>query len=185
MPDAKVRGYAPTRFSFNSAKGGRCPRATGRASSCHEMSFLPDVRHALRDVRRRALRAVDARRALPRARHRRRALKLTAEEAAEVFRAHPRIARPLATLSDLGVGYVQLGQGSNTLSGGEAQRLKLAAELTAGDSPRAHGLRARRADDRPAPRRRDAAHRRARPPRRARRHARRHRASPAVIASAD
>jgi excinuclease ABC subunit A len=58
-------------------------------------------------------------------------LKLTAEEATTVFRVHPRIARPLSTLSDLGVGYLQLGQGSNTLSGGEAQRLKLAAELTA------------------------------------------------------
>jgi excinuclease ABC subunit A len=58
-------------------------------------------------------------------------LKLTAEEAADVFRVHPGIARPLSTLSDLGVGYLQLGQGSNTLSGGEAQRLKLAAELTA------------------------------------------------------
>ena len=59
-------------------------------------------------------------------------LHLSAEDAAKVFSAHPRIARPLATLHDLGVGYLQIGQGSNTLSGGEAQRLKLAAELTAG-----------------------------------------------------
>jgi excinuclease ABC subunit A len=59
-------------------------------------------------------------------------LRLSAEDAAEVFSAHPRIARPLATLRDLGVGYIALGQGSHTLSGGEAQRLKLAAELTAG-----------------------------------------------------
>jgi excinuclease ABC subunit A len=58
-------------------------------------------------------------------------LHLTAEEAAKVFSVHPRIARPLETLCDLGVGYVEIGQGSNTLSGGEAQRLKLAAELTA------------------------------------------------------
>src|SRR6202042_3175790 len=59
-------------------------------------------------------------------------LHLSAEDAAKVFAAHPKISRPLATVTDLGVGYVQLGQGSNTLSGGEAQRLKLAAELTAG-----------------------------------------------------
>jgi excinuclease ABC subunit A len=59
-------------------------------------------------------------------------LRLSAEDAAVVFAAFPKIARPLATLVDLGVGYVSIGQGSNTLSGGEAQRLKLAAELTAG-----------------------------------------------------
>ena len=59
-------------------------------------------------------------------------LRLSAEDAAQLFAAHPKIARPLETLRDLGVGYVQVGQGSNTLSGGEAQRLKLAAELTAG-----------------------------------------------------
>jgi excinuclease ABC subunit A len=59
-------------------------------------------------------------------------LHLPAEDAAPLFANHPRIARPLATLADLGVGYIQIGQGSNTLSGGEAQRLKLAAELTAG-----------------------------------------------------
>jgi excinuclease ABC subunit A len=61
-------------------------------------------------------------------------LHLSATDAAEFFAHHPRIARPLATLSDLGVGYIQVGQGSNTLSGGEAQRLKLAAELTAGSA---------------------------------------------------
>jgi excinuclease ABC subunit A len=59
-------------------------------------------------------------------------LRLPAADAARLFARHPRIARPLATLDELGVGYVQIGQGSNTLSGGEAQRLKLAAELSAG-----------------------------------------------------
>ena len=130
MPEAKVRGMSATRFSFNSAKGGRCPACEGQGVIWHEMSFLPDVvtpceacnqarfDPATQEVRYLGLGIGDV-------------LKLTAEEAAEVFRVHPRIARPLATLSDLGVGYLQLGQGSNTLSGGEAQRLKLAAELTA------------------------------------------------------
>jgi excinuclease ABC subunit A len=130
LPDAKVRGYGPTRFSFNSSKGGRCPVCEGQGVICHEMSFLPDVvtpceacggtrfDASTNEVKYNGFGIGDV-------------LKLTAEEATEVFRVHPRIARPLATLSDLGVGYVQLGQGSNTLSGGEAQRLKLAAELTA------------------------------------------------------
>jgi excinuclease ABC subunit A len=130
MPEAKVRGMSATRFSFNSAQGGRCPTCVGQGVIWHEMSFLPDVvtpceacnqarfEPATQEVRYLGLGIGDV-------------LKLTAEEAAEVFRVHPRISRPLATLSDLGVGYLQLGQGSNTLSGGEAQRLKLAAELTA------------------------------------------------------
>jgi excinuclease ABC subunit A len=130
MPDAKVRGFAPTRFSFNSTQGGRCSVCDGQGVICHEMSFLPDVvtpceacngsrfDPSTDEIRYLGLGIGDV-------------LKLTAEEAADLFRVHPRIARPLATLSDLGVGYVQLGQGSNTLSGGEAQRLKLAAELTA------------------------------------------------------
>jgi excinuclease ABC subunit A len=128
--EAKMRGLLATHFSFNSAKGGRCPVCEGQGVIWHEMSFLPDVvtpceacnqarfDPTTQEVRYLGLGVGDV-------------LKLTAEEAAEVFRVHPRIARPLATLSDLGVGYLQLGQGSSTLSGGEAQRLKLAAELTA------------------------------------------------------
>jgi excinuclease ABC subunit A len=128
--EAKMRGLSATHFSFNSAKGGRCTVCEGQGVIWHEMSFLPDVvtpceacnqarfDATTQEVRYLGLGVGDV-------------LKLTAEEAAEVFRVHPRIARPLATLSDLGVGYLQLGQGSSTLSGGEAQRLKLAAELTA------------------------------------------------------
>ena len=63
-------------------------------------------------------------------------LQLTAEEAAEAFAVHPKIRAPLVTMRDLGVGYLKLGQGSHTLSGGEAQRLKLACELTAGARPK-------------------------------------------------
>ncbi|SEK49000.1 excinuclease ABC subunit A [Stigmatella aurantiaca] len=129
-PEAKVRGFGPTRFSFNSASGGRCTACEGQGAISHEMSFLPDVvtpceacggarfDAATLEVRYHGLTIGEV-------------LRLSADEAKEVFRALPKVAAPLECLSDLGVGYLQLGQGSNTLSGGEAQRLKLAAELTA------------------------------------------------------
>ncbi|HEV3190199.1 MAG TPA: excinuclease ABC subunit A, partial [Polyangiaceae bacterium] len=138
LPDAKTRGYTPARFSFNTrgagtgkTAGGRCPVCEGQGQIVAEMPFLPDVvapceacggsrfEPATLEVRYRGLSIGDV-------------LHLPAEDAAPLFANHPRIARPLATLADLGVGYIQIGQGSNTLSGGEAQRLKLAAELTAG-----------------------------------------------------
>jgi excinuclease ABC subunit A len=131
-PDAQVAGYGPARFSFNSAAaGGRCPVCEGQGVISHEMSFLPDVttpceacdgmrfEPATLDVRYLGLSAGEI-------------LKLTAEEAVVVFAAHKKIHAPLQTMCDLGVGYLQIGQGSHTLSGGEAQRLKLASELTAG-----------------------------------------------------
>ena len=131
-PEGQVRGYGPARFSFNSAAaGGRCPTCEGQGVISHEMSFLPDVttpcqacdgmrfEPATLDVRYLGLSAGEI-------------LRLTAEEAAAVFAAHKKIRAPLATMCDLGVGYLQIGQGSHTLSGGEAQRLKLASELTAG-----------------------------------------------------
>jgi len=128
-PEAQIRGFGPSRFSFNTS-GGRCTVCEGQGVLSHEMSFLPDVVtpcdacHGTRfepstlEIRYRGLSIGDV-------------LRLTAEEARDFFAAHPRIARPLETLCDLGVGYVQIGQGSHTLSGGEAQRLKLALELTA------------------------------------------------------
>jgi excinuclease ABC subunit A len=131
-PEAKVRGYGQARFSFNSAAaGGRCEACGGNGVIAHEMSFLPDVstpceacggsrfEPATRDVRYLGLSIGDV-------------LDLTADEAVKIFAAHPRIRGPLSTMCDLGVGYLHLGQGSHTLSGGEAQRLKLASELTAG-----------------------------------------------------
>ncbi len=131
-PDAQVRGYGPARFSFNSAAaGGRCPVCDGNGVIAHEMSFLPDVttpceacggsrfEPATGDIRYLGLSIGEV-------------LDLSADEAVALFSAHLRIRRPLATMCDLGVGYLHLGQGSHTLSGGEAQRLKLAAELTAG-----------------------------------------------------
>ncbi|TKD12036.1 excinuclease ABC subunit UvrA [Polyangium fumosum] len=130
-PDAKMRGYDPARFSFNTAKGGRCEVCEGQGVISHEMSFLPDVvttceacggtrfEPATLDVRYLGMSIGDV-------------LLRTAEEAAELFAAHPKIREPLATMCDLGVGYLRLGQGSHTLSGGEAQRLKLADELCSG-----------------------------------------------------
>jgi excinuclease ABC subunit A len=131
LPEAKVRGFTPARFSFNTPQGGRCTACAGQGAIVAEMSFLPEVvtpcetcqgsrfEPSTLDVRWAGLSIGDI-------------LRLSAEDAATLFASHPRIARPLRTLTELGVGYVALGQGSNTLSGGEAQRLKLAAELTAG-----------------------------------------------------
>jgi excinuclease ABC subunit A len=132
LPEAKMRGYTAARFSFNSAAGGgRCPACEGQGTIVAEMPFLPDVvapceacggsrfEPSTLEVRYAGLSIGDV-------------LRLPAEDAAQLFVNHRRMARPLATMTDLGVGYVQIGQGSNTLSGGEAQRLKLAAELTAG-----------------------------------------------------
>jgi excinuclease ABC subunit A len=128
--EARARGFSAARFSFNTPAGGRCPACAGQGSISHEMSFLPDVTTpceacggmrfdaATREVRYRGLDVGEV-------------LHLTVEEAREVFSAVPRVAAPLECLLQLGVGYLQLGQGSHTLSGGEAQRLKLAAELTA------------------------------------------------------
>jgi excinuclease ABC subunit A len=130
-PEAKVLGFDAGRFSFNIDKGGRCPICEGQGVITHEMSFLPDVvtpcsacggkrfEPQTLGVRFHGHSAGDV-------------LGLTAEQAAVLFENHPGIAAPLRTLSDLGAGYVTLGQGSHTLSGGEAQRLKLATELTAG-----------------------------------------------------
>lgn len=129
-PDAKVAGFSPARFSFNTPAGGRCTQCDGQGSITHEMSFLPDVitpcpacagtRFEPQTLAIRFLGLSIGE-----------VLALTAEEAAQVFANHPKVASPLKTLSDLGAGYITLGQGSHTLSGGEAQRLKLAAELTA------------------------------------------------------
>lgn len=127
-PDAKMRGYGAARFSFNTASGGRCSVCEGQGVISHEMSFLPDVvttceacsgtrfEPATLDVRYLGVSVGDI-------------LNRTAEAAAELFSSHPKIREPLTTMCDLGIGYLRLGQGSHTLSGGEAQRLKLAEEL--------------------------------------------------------
>ncbi len=128
LPDSKAKGYTPGRFSFN-VKGGRCEKCQGAGTLTIEMNFLPDVFiqcdvcHGQRfnqetlDVRYKGKNISDV-------------LNMTIEEAAEFFNSIPHISRKLETLKNVGLGYIQLGQSALTLSGGEAQRVKLAAELS-------------------------------------------------------
>ena len=134
MPEAKLRGYGPGRFSFN-VKGGRCEACQGDGLVKIEMHFLPDVyvtceqcrgkrynRETL-DVKFRGMSISEV-------------LDLTVEDALAVFENQPRIHHKLATLNDVGLGYIHLGQSATTLSGGEAQRVKLATELSKRDTGR-------------------------------------------------
>ncbi len=126
-PDAKLRGYKPGRFSFN-VKGGRCEACQGDGIKKIEMHFLPDVyvpcevckgrrynREAL-EITYRGKNIADV-------------LDMTVDEALEFFKAIPAVKNKLQTLSEVGLGYIHLGQPATTLSGGEAQRIKLATEL--------------------------------------------------------
>ncbi|MFO7265686.1 MAG: excinuclease ABC subunit UvrA [Bacillota bacterium] len=128
VPEAVMRGYKPGRFSFN-VKGGRCEACEGDGIIRIEMHFLPDVyvpcevckgkrynRETL-EVRYKGKNIAEV-------------LEMRVDEALEFFAAHPNIHRKLQTLYDVGLGYIQLGQPATTLSGGEAQRIKLAAELS-------------------------------------------------------
>jgi excinuclease ABC subunit A len=134
LPEAKIRGYGPGRFSFN-VKGGRCESCQGDGLVKIEMHFLPDVyvpcdvckgrrynRETL-EVQFRGKSIADA-------------LDMTVEDALAFFENQPRIRQKLQTLNDVGLGYIHLGQSSTTLSGGEAQRVKLATELSRRDTGR-------------------------------------------------
>ncbi len=134
LPEAKIRGYGPGRFSFN-VKGGRCEACQGDGLVKIEMHFLPDVfvpcevckgkrynRETL-EVHFRGKSIAEV-------------LDMTVSDALEFFENQPRIRQKLQTLDDVGLGYVHLGQSATTLSGGEAQRVKLAAELSKRDTGR-------------------------------------------------
>ncbi|MGB9792900.1 MAG: excinuclease ABC subunit UvrA, partial [Thermacetogeniaceae bacterium] len=133
-PDARMRGYKPGRFSFN-VRGGRCEACRGDGIIKIEMHFLPDVyvpcevckgsrynRETL-EVRYKGKNIAEV-------------LDMTVSEACEFFRNIPKVSRKLETLNDVGLGYIKLGQPATTLSGGEAQRVKLAAELSRRSSGR-------------------------------------------------
>ena len=132
MPEAAIRGYKPGRFSFN-VKGGRCETCQGGGVRVIEMNFLPDVhvecetcqgkrfnRETL-EIRYKGKSISDV-------------LNMTIEDATDFFEMIPKIHRKLKTIKDVGLGYITLGQQSTTLSGGEAQRIKLASELSKRDT---------------------------------------------------
>ncbi|PYI76486.1 MAG: excinuclease ABC subunit A, partial [Verrucomicrobia bacterium] len=130
VPVARMRGYSASRFSFN-AEGGRCESCKGQGVIKLEMNFLPSTYVPCEDCGGKRYNA----QTLEVLYHEESigdVMDLTVEEAAEFFKAHPKIARSLFLLVDTGLGYLKLGQPSPTLSGGEAQRLKLATELTRG-----------------------------------------------------
>ncbi len=132
LPEAKIRGYKPGRFSFN-VKGGRCETCEGAGMKVIEMNFLPDVqvlcetcngkrynRETL-EVRYKGKSIADV-------------LNMSIEEAVPFFENMPQILRKIKTIQDVGLGYITIGQSSVTLSGGEAQRVKLATELSKKDT---------------------------------------------------
>ena len=127
LPESQIRGYAPGRFSFN-LRGGRCEPCRGDGSVKIEMHFLPDV-YARCDVCRGRRYNRETLEVLYRGRSIADVLEMTVSEALEFFGAVPSIARRLKTLDEVGLGYVRLGQPATTLSGGEAQRVKLSSEL--------------------------------------------------------
>ncbi len=125
--DAKMRGYGPGRFSFN-VKGGRCEACSGDGLVKIEMHFLADV-YVPCEVCRGQRYNRETLEVLYKGKNISQVLDMTAEEAVDFFGNLPKIARKAQTLVDVGLGYVRLGQSSTTLSGGEAQRVKLATEL--------------------------------------------------------
>ncbi|HYK92703.1 MAG TPA: excinuclease ABC subunit UvrA [Thermoplasmata archaeon] len=127
LPEAKTRGFGPGRFSFN-VKGGRCEACEGDGVLRYEMHFLPDVYVVCEECHGRRFNA-ETLEVTFKGKSIADVLGLTVDEALDFFRNHRRIAGRLQLLSDVGLGYIQLGQSATTLSGGEAQRIKIAYEL--------------------------------------------------------
>ena len=130
LPVSRMRGYSASRFSFN-AEGGRCETCKGQGVIKLEMSFLPSSYVPCEDCGEKRYNAQTLE-VLYNEKSIGDVMEMTIEEAAEFFSAHPKIARPLSLLVDTGLGYLKLGQPSPTLSGGEAQRLKLVTQLKRG-----------------------------------------------------
>ena len=131
-PEARSRGYEPGRFSFN-VKGGRCEACQGDGVIKVEMHFLPDI-YVMCDVCRGKRYNRETLDILYKGKNICEALEMTVEEARVFFDAVPVIARKLQTLLDVGLSYIRLGQNATTLSGGEAQRVKLSRELSKRDT---------------------------------------------------
>jgi excinuclease ABC subunit A len=128
LPESRMRGYGPGRFSFN-VKGGRCEACEGDGLKKIEMHFLPDV-YVTCDICRGRRYNRETLEILHKGRSIADVLEMTVEEALDFLRPIPGIRRRLQTLADVGLGYIHLGQSATTLSGGEAQRVKLATELS-------------------------------------------------------
>jgi excinuclease ABC subunit A len=128
MPDSKMRGYKPGRFSFN-VKGGRCEACQGQGQNRIEMQFLPDI-YVPCDICKGARYNRETLQITYKGLNIAQVLDLTIDEALEFFANVPTIRRKLKTMADVGLGYIHLGQPAPTLSGGEAQRVKLSRELS-------------------------------------------------------
>ncbi len=175
IPEARARGYKPGRFSFN-VKGGRCETCEGDGVIRIEMHFLPDVYVPCEDCKGQRYNR-DTLEIRYKGKNIFEVLDMTVEEGCDFFRNIPPVAAKLNTLNDVGLGYIKLGQAATTLSGGEAQRVKLATELSKRQTG-PHPLHPRRTHHGPARRRRGQAAPCAAPPRRQWQHRARHRTQP-------